>query len=182
MSGRPPLRAVAVLVGLVGLAGLPACGRIGFDPQGAPDGGSAGDGGGGGGGGVPCSGGGNATCFSSATTLSPGGGGSLGNADLSQFANTRQSACGGASGPDFGVQFHALGASTYEFEVLASFDTILYAYDDQCGGADLGCDDAAGSGGDLLRLTLAADQRVVLVVDSKGRCGSFSIAYRSVMD
>jgi hypothetical protein len=89
--------------------------------------------------------------------------------------------CGLGAGTDQAFTFTAPEAGTYTFETAANtFDTILYALDGTCGGAEIACNDNLdatepnGSSGFLL--DLAGGQEITLVVDgSFGGQGTFDL-------
>jgi hypothetical protein len=78
--------------------------------------------------------------------------------------------CGDGGGEDALLQFTADADGFYSFDTFMNptFDTMLFALDD-CGGAELACDDDAG--GDVqsqIVVFLTADQTVIIGVDGYG--------------
>ena len=85
--------------------------------------------------------------------------------------NTTEGACGGGIGFDDSYTFTAPAAGVYVFDTEGSaFNTVLYAFDGDCNGAQLGCNDDIGGGNVQSRVyaTMAAGQQIVLVVDGAG--------------
>lgn len=84
-----------------------------------------------------------------------------------------------AAGPssDVAVSFVAPSAGRYGFAVAgAPFDSALVLLD-ACGGAELGCADVDGLGGEALAVFLEAGQEVVAAVDGyQGDHGPFTLA------
>jgi hypothetical protein len=74
--------------------------------------------------------------------------------------------CGGTNGSDVTVSFTAPTAGDWVFSTNGSaFDTVLYALD-ACGGAQLACDDDAGTGdASQIVVPMTAGQAITLVVD-----------------
>jgi uncharacterized protein YkwD len=72
--------------------------------------------------------------------------------------------------PDLVVGFTAPSAGGYTFSTTGSaFDTVLHLRAGDCAGETLGCNDDTGGTQSSVRLTLAAGQTVVAVVDGFGR-------------
>lgn len=158
---------------------LAGCGRVGFNPLGEIDSGP-GDSGSGSGSGSGCGAGPDHACSSSTLSLSNNTTGNGGN-DLIFFANNLTGSCGGAVGGDYGFTFIVLQAGDYEFTLTASFDSVLYALDGMtCAGAELACVDNPGTGDESITLSLAANQRINVVIDSASGCGEFSLSYRGL--
>lgn len=164
---------------------LTACGRIGFEPVGgARDGAVVSDGARADGAaddaprGV-CQQATEVSCFTTSTTLTVTSNGNAGN-NTTMFADAKQGQCGGAGYGEFGAEFRVIDPGLYEFEVVAAFDTVLYSYNDSSCTLEGDCIDVAGSGGELMQLTLAAGDRIVMVIDGVDGCGNVTLLYRRV--
>ena len=74
---------------------------------------------------------------------------------------------GGGGAPEAVYGFTAPRDGRYEFSLEGSrFDTVLYARDRWCTGAEIACDDdGAGDGASKLTLELEEGRRIVLVID-----------------
>lgn len=86
--------------------------------------------------------------------------------------------CGGVDAPDRALGWTAPADGTYVFDTFGSaFDTVLYALDGGCAGAELACnDDVGGMVQSRLVLVLTEGQTVVLVVEGyAGATGSYVI-------
>lgn len=149
------------------------CGRVGYDPIGDGDGDDVdalpdiGPGQG-------CAPDGDTQCNALANTVSPsGGGGASGNS--SGRANLLQGSCGGAGAAEHRVVFTAVSDARIRFTAVASFDTVLYALEDDCDGAELACEDIPGASGETIELALSGGQSVLVVADGRNACGFVSI-------
>jgi hypothetical protein len=70
-----------------------------------------------------------------------------------------------STAPDRAYAFVAPATGEYTFDTVGSrFDTVLYLLD-ECGGAELACNDDAVDHQSSLTGTLQAGQRVIVVVD-----------------
>ena len=93
--------------------------------------------------------------------------------------------CGGGSASDHSVAFIAPADGTYAFalpEATNTFDGVLYVRDG-CAGAELGCDDAIGDGGELVTVDLLAGQTAVAFVDGwlQSQAGKFELSVSEVL-
>jgi hypothetical protein len=85
---------------------------------------------------------------------------------------------GGTNAPDASFLYTAPFAGSYTVDTAASsFDTVLYVRSNTCSGAELACnDDTGGTRQSRVTLSLAAGQRVVIVVDGYSTAsGSFNL-------
>ncbi len=76
--------------------------------------------------------------------------------------------------------FTAPRSATYIFDTAgSSFDTVLYAYGPACEGPELGCnDDSNGTLAASLGLSMVAGDTVILVLDSFGETGEWTLGVR----
>ena len=73
--------------------------------------------------------------------------------------------CGGGTAEDVVAQWTAPAAGLYTFDTVGSaYDTVLYVLDD-CGGAELACNDDSAGLQSSLQVNLLAGQSVRVVVD-----------------
>jgi len=93
--------------------------------------------------------------------------------DSSGQTNRLAGSCGGGDAPEATLAFTAGQAGQYTFDTFGSdLASVLYAKDGACDGVELACnDDADGTSASRLDLTLAAGQRVILVVDGEASAG-----------
>jgi hypothetical protein len=85
--------------------------------------------------------------------------------------NTTEGTCGGGIGFDDSYTFTAPAAGVYVFDTEgSSFDTVLYAFNGDCNGVELGCNNDIGGGSNASRVyaTMTAGQQIVLAVDAAG--------------
>src|SRR5204863_788262 len=75
--------------------------------------------------------------------------------------------CGSGNAPDVAFEWVAPATDHYVFDTLgSSFDTVLAVLNGDCAGAELGCNNNAGSSPQSeVVVRLQKDQRVVVVVD-----------------
>ena len=89
---------------------------------------------------------------------------------------------GGSNAPDASFLYTAPVSGSYTIDTAGSaFDTVLYVRSTTCSGAELACnDDSGGTRQSRVTLTLAAGQRIVIVVDGYGAAsGSFNLHINS---
>jgi hypothetical protein len=95
--------------------------------------------------------------------------------------NTLGGSCGGAFGPDDAFTYTAPSDGLYTFTTEGSdFDTVVYVRDAACNGAELGCNNDSGGATSTVAVPLVADQDVVVVVDSIGAGGNYTLAVDTV--
>ncbi|MFO0755921.1 MAG: DNRLRE domain-containing protein [Byssovorax sp.] len=102
----------------------------------------------------------------------------LATGDTTQGQDRYSGSCGGNGAPEHTFAWTAPAAGTYRFDTYGSaFDTVLYAHDGDCNGAELGCNDDAGSPQSKLVLDLTAGQTIFIAVDGfNGNAqGSFTL-------
>ena len=74
--------------------------------------------------------------------------------------------CGFSNSSEYTWEFTAPAAGTYTFDTFGSnFDTVLYAQDGACGGAEIACNDDTGGLQSEIVLNLVANQTVIIIVD-----------------
>ena len=89
--------------------------------------------------------------------------------------NASAGSCGGLGGNDDSWTFTAPSDGVFVFDTIgSSVDTLLYVLADQCGGAELACDDDGGGGTDSSALIpMNLGDEVVVVVDSDTGGGAY---------
>jgi len=88
--------------------------------------------------------------------------------------------CSGAGSPDVSYAWTAPAAATYTIDLCGGpqqdFDSVLTVLDGTCTGTRLACDDdGCGTWLSKTRVTLAANQLVIIVVDGYGESGKYSL-------
>ncbi|MFO0603387.1 MAG: phospholipase C, phosphocholine-specific [Polyangiales bacterium] len=91
--------------------------------------------------------------------------------------------CGGAGLNDAAVAWTAPAAGTYSFDTAGSNrdnDTVVHVHRATCAGAELACNDNTSGTQSAARVTLAAGERVVVVVESRNPTLAWQLNARNV--
>jgi hypothetical protein len=77
--------------------------------------------------------------------------------------------CGIGAAPDYQLGFLAPWSGSFTFDTAgSSFDTVVYAFNDECGELELACNDDFIGLSSRITLTLAAGEYVTVTVDGAG--------------
>ncbi len=88
--------------------------------------------------------------------------------------NAGSGSCGGLTGNDVSYTWTAPADGFYTFDTTGSdFTAVVYVRDGDCGGPELDCTFSQFGAGSIAFAELAADQTVVVTVDSEGASGDF---------
>ncbi|HWB80367.1 MAG TPA: hypothetical protein VG755_35625, partial [Nannocystaceae bacterium] len=103
--------------------------------------------------------------------------------DTSDGDNTLAASCGGFTQNDDTYLFTAPADGLFVFDTIGSpIDTVLYVRDGGCDGAELACNDDVNffMGPSVVPVQLAADQTVMVGVDSNSTSGAYTLNVQQV--
>jgi len=98
-------------------------------------------------------------------------------------SDASRGACGGAGLTDATIAWTAPASGTYSFDTAGSNrdnDTVVHVHRATCAGAELACNDNTSGTQSAARVTLAAGERVVVVVESRNPTLAWQLNARNV--